>query len=69
MDEDWRNAFGVLLCAEICDGDGAGICNGAPSTCSSFFLIFPENMFSHFMQIVSTGDNLHEMSNPLPGEK
>ena len=27
-----------------------------------FFLFFPENMFSHFMQI---GNNLHEMSNPV----
>ena len=30
-----------------------------------FFLIFPENRFRHFMQIVSNGDNLHEMSNPV----
>ena len=35
MDEDWRNAFGILMCTEICDGAGAGICYGAPSTCSS----------------------------------
>ena len=35
MDEDWRNAFGILMCTEICDGAGAGICDGAPSTCSS----------------------------------
>ena len=33
MDEDWRSAFGT--CVEICDGDDAGICDGAPSTCSS----------------------------------
>ena len=26
-----------------------------------FFLFFPENMFRHFLQIVSSGDNLHEM--------
>ena len=25
MDEDWRNAFGILMCREICDGTGAGI--------------------------------------------
>ena len=38
IDEDWRNAFGILVCAEICncDGAGTGICDGAPSTCSSF---------------------------------
>ena len=24
MDENWRNTFGILMCAEICDGDGAG---------------------------------------------
>ena len=29
MDEDWRNAFGILMCAEICDGAGT------PSTSSS----------------------------------
>ena len=23
MDEDWRNAFGILMCAEIRDGAGA----------------------------------------------
>ena len=26
------------MCTEICDGAGAGICDGAPSTCSSFHL-------------------------------
>ena len=36
IDEDWRNAFGILMCMEICDGAGAGICDGAPSTYSSF---------------------------------
>ena len=36
MDEDWKNAFGILMCTEICDGTGAGICNGSPSTCSDF---------------------------------
>ena len=38
MDEDWKNAFGILMCPEMCDGAGAGICNGAPSTCSSFIM-------------------------------
>ena len=28
-----------------------------------FFLFFPENRICYFIQIVSTGDNLHEMSN------
>ena len=28
----------------------------------TFFLFFPENKLWHFMQIVSWGDNLHEMS-------
>ena len=31
------------MCAEICDGAGMGICNGAPSTCCSFVWI---NLFS-----------------------
>ena len=30
-----------------------------------FFLFFPENRFWDFMQIVSSGYNLHEMSNPV----
>ena len=34
-----------------------------------FYLFLPENRFSHFMQIVSSGDNLHEMSNPVFWEK
>ena len=34
-----------------------------------FFLILPENRFWHFMQIVSLGDNLHEMSKPVFWEK
>ena len=42
MDEDWRNAFGILMCKEICDGAGAGIWDGSPSTCSSVWL------FLHF---------------------
>ena len=25
-----------LMCTEICDGAGTGICDGPPSTCSSF---------------------------------
>ena len=33
-----------------------------------FFLFFPENMFCHFMQIVSL-DNLHEMTKPVFWEK
>ena len=36
MNEDWRNAVGILMCTQICDGAGTGICDGAPSTCSSF---------------------------------
>ena len=34
-----------------------------------FFLFFTENRIWHFMQIVSLGDNLHEMSNPVFWEK
>ena len=34
-----------------------------------FFLFFPVNRIQHFMQIVSWGDNLHEMSNPVFWEK
>ena len=33
------------------------------------FLIFPRNQVCHFMLIVSTGDNLHELSEPDFWEK
>ena len=33
-----------------------------------FFLFFPESRIWHFMQIVSNGDNLHEMSNLFSGK-
>ena len=36
MDEDWWNTFGILIGTEICDDTGAGVCGGAPSTCSCF---------------------------------
>ena len=29
------------------------------------YFVFTENRFWHFMQIVSLGDNLHEMSKPI----
>ena len=32
-------------------------------------LFFPENKIWHFMQIVSGGDNLQEMSDPVVWEK
>ena len=35
MNEDWRNAFGILMCREIFDGAGAGIRDGTPSVCSN----------------------------------
>ena len=28
------------MCTEICDGAGAGLCDGASSTCCSFFFFF-----------------------------
>ena len=34
-----------------------------------FSLFFPENRIWHFMQIVSIGDNLHEMSDAVFWEK
>ena len=40
MDEDWRNAFEILMCAEICDGPGPGICDDIPSTRSSEKLLW-----------------------------
>ena len=34
-----------------------------------FSFFFPENKIWHFMQTVSIGDSLHEMSNPVFWEK
>ena len=39
--------------------------NFADNILKYFFVFFPENRLWPFMQIVSTGDNLHEMSNPI----
>ena len=33
-----------------------------------FFLFFPVDRIQHFMQIVSFGDNLLEMPNPISGK-
>ena len=46
MDEDWRNIFGILICAERHDGAGAGICDRVPLTCSSLFLALAAILFS-----------------------
>ena len=51
MDEDWKNTFGNLMCMEICDGAGAGICDVMPLTCSSF-------IFHHSSQTQSNQDLL-----------
>ena len=39
----------ILMCTEICDGAGVGICDSAPSTCSSFIYfsfakVYPPNI-------------------------
>ena len=34
-----------------------------------FFMFFPENRIWHFMQIVSIGDNLHEIQILVSGKK
>ena len=33
------------------------------------FRFFPENRISHIKQIVSTGENYHDMSNPISRKK
>ena len=43
--------------------------NSADDKLVVFFLFFWENMLWHFMQIVSLGDNLHEMPKPIFSEK
>ena len=43
--------------------------NSADDKLVVFFLFFPENRIWHCKQIVSIGDNLHEMSNPVFWEK
>ena len=42
--------------------------NFQQTTYWNFDLIFPREQDSHFMQIVSIADNLHELSNPVTGE-
>ena len=39
--------------------------NSADDKLMTFFLFFQENKIWHFMQIVSLGENLHEVSNPI----
>ena len=39
--------------------------NSADGKLMMFFLFFLENRIWHFVQIVSLGDNLHEVSNPI----
>ena len=34
----------------------------------NIFLFYPEKRLWQFMQIVSLGDNFHEMSKPFPGK-
>ena len=43
--------------------------NSADNKSMIFFLFFSANRIWHFMQIVSNGDNLHEMSKPVCLEK
>ena len=43
--------------------------NSADGELIILFLFFPENGIWHFMQIVSIGDNLHEISKPVFWEK
>ena len=43
--------------------------NSADDKLMKVFLFLPENMLWHFMQIVSLGDNLHVMSEPIFWEK
>ena len=43
--------------------------NSADNKLTIFFLIFPENRIWNFIQIVSIGDNLHEMSKSVFWEK
>ena len=76
MDEDWRNAFGILMCTEICDGTGMGICDGAPLSSSSLYcgcsidkegklplhLLIPNRIQSH---IAGKTDNALLSSTPV----
>ena len=43
--------------------------NSADNKLMIFFFIFPENRIRHFMQIISSGGNLQEMSNLVFWEK
>ena len=43
--------------------------NSAGDKLGKFFIFFPKHRIWHYMQIVSNGDNLHEMLNPVSGKK
>ena len=45
------------------------LANSADNNLMIFFLFFLENKICHFMQIISIGDNLHEISKPVFWEK
>ena len=42
--------------------------NSAANILMILFLFYAENGILHFMQIVSSGDILHEISNPISGK-
>ena len=63
MDEDWRNAFGILMCTEICEGAGMGICDGWPSTCSSLNLMLPWKPNK-----IATGHETHKWGRQLSND-
>ena len=42
------------MCTEICDGAGAGICDGVPSTCSSYVYVFLFLIFFIKADVVGT---------------
>ena len=71
MDEDWKNTIGILMCAEICDGAGAGIWDSTPSTCSSciepFIVILPSSRYdpNQMLLIAASFLSLHFVHRPV----
>ena len=60
-----------VLTAELCVLHMKGSCFkfSADRLIEIFLLIFLRKQVQHFMQIVSSGDNLHEMADPVFWEK
>ena len=63
-----ENLQKMLVCHTEYIGTACLVIISADDILKYFSYFFPENGIWHIMQIVSNGDNLHEMSNPVSAE-